>query len=580
MLRSSKALHVQQAMRDVDISFTEFVEEFLDNSSGHFTPILSNWTAYREGRAFGPLRLLQGVCRLLERTAGTTARSAFYTGAIALMEEPLHREMRRAGQIAALSSNALVNNAEACHDNQLDEVKALLSQNFPLATAMCGCLCGIAERNTKEVVEAIDTDNDLDHQEALAAGQATEGVELTASEPKQSFHPSMMLAIALNCRNNKVNRLQAALGLMLRFQRASKQTHTLLNRLGVCTSLDAANRHLSLIQQASVDCAQQLMKDSSRVHVLLFDNLDLYVRVRPGRVATNSHLVNLTTRTLLQLPASFAADAISAQSLAPLNEERALSEAEITGNGAYLRQAGGLFLALELLRAVDSEQSAGRRREKTTALLRTVIEESRDSLRIDELEPEKWDLAPLPLLEVNEGTTTGCLAVLEDTSVMLNVLKDGNDDQGERNDGNDPEADEGDTYLWDGDWANTEDDARSLERTNVLPEGGTLVVVGDLSTHRNVESGLKSRSRHRKREERLDYFRSTFAPWHVHLNYIWAIFRVHFSSDKQGYAASLQRCRDALRRGKAALRQDEPSYNEAWSLIRHVFSGWVKRIFE
>ncbi|KAE8227252.1 hypothetical protein CF319_g266 [Tilletia indica] len=354
---------------------------------------------------------------------------------------------------------------------------------------------------------------------------------------------------------------------MLRLQHAPAGVQTLLNRIGISTSRDTSTRHLGSLQSAAVLKAKDMMEQKERIHVLLFDNLDLYVRSRPGRVTSSNTLVNLTTRTLLQLPSSFDASLVSASALGALDGSRSLNEDEVLGDCDVIRRSAQLFLARELVRSIKAASRKGKRGVDTITMLETYVNQCQDRVRVDELDAEAWDIAPLPLLEENEGCIEGTLAVLEESAVTLGIME--RDELSADTNTND--RDDGSNSSCDG--------FSILRRTDVLPEGALLFVVGDLKSHRNVEAGIKARRHHEHKEERMDYIRSTPAPWHLLLNWVWAIFKMHFSSAKVGFAASLERLRDALRRGKTALREDEPSFNEAWALIRHTFAGWVRQSF-
>ncbi|KAK0522310.1 hypothetical protein OC835_006615 [Tilletia horrida] len=553
MLRSEKAQRVKYVMQNVGLSLSELLEELFSGTSGVFDHVLTQWIVHRDGCSYGPLELVKNVAKLLP--ADGSGSSAFHRGLVAILESPLEREVQRASHVALFGSQSLVSDSHEIGLNQVHRVLDLVTQHLPLSCAMASILCG-PDRSSAA------GDEDEDEEELQPSSADRKGRAMT-----------VVLSVMLNFRSQRLNRLQAAIGLILRFQHAPKTVQTLLNRLFISTTSYTSTKHLSALHKAAVIHAQHLIQNRRRVHALLFDNLDIYVRIRPGRVTSTTHIVNLTTRTLLQLPESYSAESVSAAALASLDDKRSLTEAELAGDGMYLRKSAQYFLAKELLSAVVSLRGAGgKRADSTIRLVESYVDECRQVLRIDELSAEAWTTVPLPLLEANEGTIEGTLKVLEDSSRLLGILKLNEQDNG----GPTSSAAE-DSAGADGEWA--EDDIDEYSRTEVMPEGNLLFAVGDLKTQRNVEAALKGRSQHKRKEERLDFIRAVAAPWHLELNWVWAIFAVHFSTAKNGFAASLERLRDALRRGKTALRESEPSYNEAWALIDHVFSGWIREVF-
>ncbi|KAE8219205.1 hypothetical protein CF319_g7060 [Tilletia indica] len=358
------------------------------------------------------------------------------------------------------------------------------------------------------------------------------------------------------------------LGLLLRFQHAPKNIQTMLNRLFVATSRDASSDHLRALGVKAMEKAVDMMRQTERVTVLLFDNVDIYLRVHQNRVTSATNLVNLTSRTLLQLPESFKSSAVTESKLAVLQRERDLKMDELVSDGAFLKESAMLFLGRELLRAVEQRGKEGlKRTNDTLRLLREFVEDCRKTHARDEIEAAPWLIAPMTLIEENEGSLEGTLAVLEDSAISLGVLEEN-------------EADDTSNIKMDIDDALSDIPAvRTFSRTATLPAGAKMIVAGDLKTHRNVQAGLKARSEQERVDDRLDFYHSVPAPWHLLLNWVWTIFKTYFSIEKVGYVCSLERLRDALRRGKSALKEDEPSFNEAWALIKHIFAGWTRSLF-
>ncbi|CAD6939246.1 unnamed protein product [Tilletia controversa] len=285
--------------------------------------------------------------------------------------------------------------------------------------------------------------------------------------------------------------------------------------------------------------ARELAKEPGRVKVLIFGNVDMYLRTYLQTVLTISTLMNMTMRTFMILPAHYRQEHVTRTALAP---------------------------------------SQGKR-----------------ELKMEELLDGRDETIPLSLFDVNEGLTEGVIEVVEDSSSMLGVVErleavDASDSDrpsgpaepktAERDetssgiDEDDVTMDESDSIL------TTSSDAATWRQTEALGPQGVLLVVGDLKSHRNVEAAQAIRALHDIDEERLAYIHSLSAPWHLLLNWTYTIFKLHFSTEAVAKEASLERCRDALHRSATLIREKEPSYSEAMALLKDVFAGRVQNAVE
>ncbi|KAL9941019.1 hypothetical protein V8E36_000507 [Tilletia maclaganii] len=541
---------------------------------------------------------MKTTASLVECSAKKKAKAAFYQGLPALLDPPIDREVKRASHLAELKSSSIIKDTSELTVNQFDAMLSLAQEYLPVMLTIARRLSG--DTDSAAQVQTIAVEATRENGETLDdEGDAPLSTKRAVPEPAYCPAASVIVAVALNSHSQRSNRLQAALGLLLRFQNASKATQTLLNRVKLRTSRKTTDRHLAQIQKAATRDAISMLQDSERIHVLLFDNVDIYLKSRSNRVSASAEIVNLTQRTLLQLPASFKASDVSVEALKPLDGFRRLTEAELKGSDEFLKRSERLFLARELRRAIQNEQQPSRNVEPTTkyashniALVAQYLTNCEEEHRIDELPAEAWDIAPLPLVEENEGTIEGALKVVEQSARLLGILacgdetsEIGHDASEKENDARDEDAERlasqkhftADSFTLD---EAPDDEHDDYQRTAILPPDRLFFALGDLKTHRNVEAGLKARSSHDHPADRMDYVRSLFGPWHLHLNLVWACFATHFSADKNGHSVSLERVRDALRRGKKALQEDQPSYTEAWNLLQHTFSGWVGLQFE
>ncbi|KAL9938571.1 hypothetical protein V8E36_002290 [Tilletia maclaganii] len=505
---------------------------------------------------------MRTTAALVERSAKKKAKAAFYQGLPALLDPPIDREVQRASQIAELKSSSIISDTAELTVNQFDAVLSLAQAHLPLILTLARRRSGnndtAAQMQTAVVGATSEQEETFDGQTDAAAS-----AQLAVLDSRPAV--SVIVAVTLNSRSQRSNQLQAAIGLLLRFQNAPKATQTLLNRVKLSTSRRTTDRHLAEIQKAATRDAVSMLKDPERIHILLFDNVDIYLKSRSNRVSASADIVNLTQRTLLQLPATYKAAHVSVEALRPLDGVRKLAEAELKGDDEFLQRSGRLFLTRELLRAMQNDQQPIRIAQHCFGRRLSHQMQYRASHR----RASGGDIAPLPIVEENEGTIEGALAEVEQSARLLGILDCGDDAPGNR----DGAPQRG-------------IDAQGVRRADInyqqaiLPPDRLFFALGDLKTHRNVEAGLRSRSSHAHPADRMDYFRSLFGPWHLHLNLVWACFSAHFSADKNGHSVSLERVRDALRRGKKALQEDQPSYTEAWNLLQHTFSGWIYLQFE
>ncbi|KAL9936519.1 hypothetical protein V8E36_004587 [Tilletia maclaganii] len=210
----------------------------------------------------------------------------------------------------------------------------------------------------------------------------------------------------------------------------------------------------------------------------------------------------------------------------------------------------------------DKRANLAWRPAQSYRLLQRIVADLSQAHIIDQVDPSAWDAVPLALLEENEGSISGTLAVLQETSGDLGLV--------------DSTLPAQSSDVLQGPSPGSPPPLRRLY--NRLPSDGTVLVAGDLKTHRNIAAALEYRKEYPNDAEKLGWYQPVSGPWHLHLNWVYCMFRMHFSTDKVGFEASLERVRDGLRRGKTALREEAPSYNEAWLLIKQTFSGRVRQL--
>ncbi|KAE8251621.1 hypothetical protein A4X13_0g3910, partial [Tilletia indica] len=571
--RADKAAAGLRYLADLGLSFSDFVMEYLEGANPVLRRACSNWNHYDKSRIFGPSEVILAVFRSIKSHGGRDMLPYRSTMAAVLpiLLEGVNEELGAAAKLPDLRSSSMFKTTDV---DQVARIHSILVEELPLSVQLVDNLSGYQpdgelSSGDEEITGLADpqVDGQRPGYEAGVSREEDENSESPGRMQSNELVCVVVLSVILRARSQRINRLQALVGCLLRFHHAPKSVQTLMNRLFLSTSRVTSRRHLKTLNEKATEHAQELMRDSSRVKVFLFDNVDIYLRVRAQRVGAASQLINLTTRTLLRLPESFRSDEITRTKLSALSENRTLSLDEVHGNGSFFADATRLLIAQELWELYQDSGVGGRGRQQTFKLITGVVRRLQDAHRKDEIEAKRWGFAPLPLLEENEGSIEGTMAVIENTAQSLGILRETSADKEveEMNQASETSSKDGSTLG-----------LPLLEQTDVLGADGVMLATGDLKSHRNIEAGQNARKRHERIEDRMEYVRSVPAPWHLLLNWVWTIFKVHFSQSKVGFSASLERQRDALRRGKTALREDQPSFTEAWALIRHVFSAWTR----
>ncbi|KAL9934461.1 hypothetical protein V8E36_006917, partial [Tilletia maclaganii] len=466
----------------------------------------------------------------------------------------LQRELNAARNVQDFRSGRTLEESGLPDHDQIKALRRSIIQHLPITQGLVAALIGQdadLDRHEESDSDSTSSEELQSVDEGIAEGHDPDG---SASRHDSRFLCAQVVIVSLllMARSQKMNRLQALIGCIIRFSHAPRSVQTFLNHLSLSTSRGTSSRHLADLGARAKARAVEIMEDQARVKVMVFDNIDIYLRVRPERLTASSHLINLTSRTFFRLPCSFQAAAVSQERLRPLHGTRKLTIQDVAGDPEFLRRAAKLQISKELLH----NSSTSWRSRSTKALLDKVVRQLQSAHVVDALPSTDWESAPLPLLEENEGSVRGTIAVLQQTAEDLGLV-------GISSPSTTPVQGSSSAHRF---------------RTSLLPADASFIVAGDLKSHRNVAAALEARSEYENDAERLSWYHSVFGPWHLHLNWVWTIFKSHFSSSKAGYEACLERLRDALRRGKTALREDKPSYNEAWLLIQQTFSGWISQL--
>ncbi|CAD6943600.1 unnamed protein product [Tilletia caries] len=287
---------------------------------------------------------------------------------------------------------------------------------------------------------------------------------------------------------------------------------------------------LESISDMAVPNAKELFADKNRIKVFLFDNINIYMRRAALRLTDFNTAAALTMRTIYTLSSSCLPSDFTEGHIRQLRDaDRALLTVEdIVPDGDFLEQAGIIHIAQSLMGCAQFQP-----RQQSAVLRR--LEELRRLHTIDVLEPEVTTFVSLKLLREDEGTLEGIKTVFTDTLQELGL------------------------------------DA-TME---------PLLVAGDLLSVRNT---LAVQDAGKFEDEgsvhRLDKVWPISGPWHMLQSWLYLIFKTHFAASKSGKDGCLDRVREILRRGRTALREDKPLFNEAWEFGQEVWEGRLQAMLE
>ncbi|KAE8224852.1 hypothetical protein CF326_g7962 [Tilletia indica] len=412
--KADKIREVHDTMRRLDLSFSDFIEGYLGDTDAATRRSLSNWAFFSPDRCYGPVRLLRSVGDYVLHHASKDGIKHFQMGLLDIGARSMEGELAAAVRTKEYTSAAAIDCAHRGGQNQVQLLAKSFALHLPLLSSIIQSLC-----DTR--VTAASANDSEDSDDEVTNHISDEAEESGTS--KQSFKELIQvvtIALIMRARSNRLNRFQAFVGLMLRFQHAPKSVQTFLNRLGISTSRSSSSRHLKILNTAAEVHARTLMEGSSRIKVLLFDNVDIYLQSRHNRITASSQLVNLTMRTLLRLPETYQSHLITSHHLRSLDGPRELSINQLEGDGGFLRRMAFFHIAKEIEFILASRPKASK---GPLSAARRLIAELEKGVSITELAAEKWDFAPLTLLEENEGSIEGTLAILEDTAATLGIVQ-------------------------------------------------------------------------------------------------------------------------------------------------------------
>ncbi|KAE8241455.1 hypothetical protein A4X13_0g7409 [Tilletia indica] len=329
-------------------------------------------------------------------------------------------------------------------------------------------------------------------------------------------------------RNRLLNRFQMLVGSFLAVTDAPDTVKGFISHCGLSVTQPTTRKALESISEAAIPSARALFADKALVKVFLFDNINIYMRRRQTRITDYSTTAALTMRTILALPSTCSPRDFTQAHIRKLRDadRSAITMNDVLPDEKFLERAAEIHIARSLLDVISVA-------DRTRSAIRRRLEELCSQHEMNLADPQATKFTCLKLLRQNEGTLEGIQAVLTET---------------------------------------TED---------VNSDADPFLVAGDLLTVRNTQA-VQDAGRYEDDDSlhRIDYAWAISGPWHLLQSWLYLIFQTYFSDTKAGKDGSLDGIRQVLRRGRTALREDKPLFNEAWEFGKHVWAGRIRAILD
>ncbi|KAE8232338.1 hypothetical protein CF326_g2636 [Tilletia indica] len=341
-----------------------------------------------------------------------------------------------------------------------------------------------------------------------------------------------LMSSILFARNRLLNRFQMIVGVLLAVSDTPDMVKGFLHHCGLAVSQPTIRATLESISDRAAPSARRLFEDKKRIKVFLFDNINIYMRRSQIRITDFNTAAALTMRTIYTLPSSFLGSDLTQDHIQALREaDRTLvTTDDSVPDPEFLERAGIIHIAEHLIQVAQlqpRQHSAVSRR----------IQELKEAHAVDVLDPEATTFVSLKLLREDEGTLDGIQAVLTETMKEMGI-----NDGGSMN---------------------------------------PLLVAGDLLSVRNTLAVQDAgRFEDESSVHRLDNVWPVSGPWHMLQSWLYLIFKTHFSPSKAGKDGCLDRLREVLRRGRTALREDKPLFNEGWEFGSEVWKGRLQAMLD
>lgn len=329
-------------------------------------------------------------------------------------------------------------------------------------------------------------------------------------------------------RNRSTNLLPLIMGLFLKVGGASYRVISTFNRTGVSVSVRTIDRLKAFLSLDAFLQAQALFL-SERLFIIIFDNINIYVRHTEQRINNKNTMLNATNIALIALPSD--ADPAGEDLQAKLDlrgkrsEDRYGKCLDIDGDTKHFDDAYTAIIAQMLCAYWPGREKWHKAKEMEQEIASMMPE-------IRPLTPEKTETFPMGVVDVDEGSKKGIVAVLEEIQQMLSLPPD--------------------------------EFSKKLR-----------IICGDLGTVRNLRAARRDRMDDVDSMEQLKYIQELSQLFHWALNAVHMLVRVHLDNSVQD-PGSLSNHKDKLDR-KWDVNVNRPDYAAAKSLLRHSFTA---RLFD
>lgn len=311
------------------------------------------------------------------------------------------------------------------------------------------------------------------------------------------------------------------MGLLAMVEGASNRMFGCLNHAGLSVSrltIERVRKHLST---DALNIAKAVANDDSRPWFLIFDNINIYLRKHHGqRINDLNNMLNITNCAIIRLPSHIKKTVFDTPmewlSRRMKRKSFNLSVMNLTRDDTqFMAKCFDAMIARMILDHCPNHELWKGRREITRA-----VYDMMPKVRV--LAPHKTETAPLGVVDVNESSKKGCIAVL---SAILERL--------------------GCTKEW---------------MVSCL-----RLVAGDYLTVRNLRSAQDQRKDDVNVFERLAYMHPISQLFHFDLNAGLSLMKAH-SINTINNAGSISRQKDVLQR---SFDINKPSFADAKSMITH-----------
>ncbi|KAE8227577.1 hypothetical protein CF326_g7527 [Tilletia indica] len=369
---------------------------------------------------------------------------------------------------------------------------------------------GPAEVEEEDIGEAEDVESESREDGEEEGDETRDGLD--RGEARVMSAASCLIA----GRSQRANRFQMSLGIVFGLQRVPTASMRILNLCGLSVSARTVHRAMEGLSARAVERARTLRKEQPERTVLLFDNVNIFVRHSTPKTTTSNSSVALTTRTLFTIPSDCQPLVHSdLEAILRIDRDRLTTEM-MFGDNDFLQRSCEIQMAVVLLPLLNISKLRRKR-------LQAALMSRKKRHAIHALAPSKTSTIPMKLFHVNEGTVEGTQEVLKRTKTELGI--------GARD---------------------------------------SFVVAGDLLSVMNVHASRHAARWEPDEKERLDGTYPVAGPWHLLLNWLYMMFRQYGNKDRPN---SLERLRQALGRGKTQLDMNKPHFEDGWRLLRCIWTG-------